>query len=126
MLRQVLEAVRLIAPWVIVGDGEDLVVVALFVGHVENAHRAGPDDATGERRLRDHDQDVERVAVIGQAALDEAVIAGVVDARVEDPVQHEPVSDVVILVLVPAPARDLHHDLDRAALRAAHPESMPG
>jgi hypothetical protein len=34
MLRQVLEAVRQIAPRVIVGDGEDLVVVALFVSHI--------------------------------------------------------------------------------------------
>ena len=126
MLRQILEPVGLVPPRIVVRDGEDLVVVALLVGHVEHADRAGADDAAGERRLRDHDQDVERVAVIGQAALDEAIVARVVDARVEDPVEHEPMADVVVLVLVPAPARDLHDDLDRAALRAAHPESMPG
>ena len=126
MLWQVLEAMRLVAPRVVVGNGEDLEVMALLVGHVEHPHRAGADDAAGEGGLRDDDEHIERVAVIGQAALDEAVVARVVDARVEDPVEHEPMADVVVLVLVPAPARDLHHDLDRAALRAAHAQSMPG
>ncbi len=66
----------------------------------------------GKGWLADHHEDVQRIAVIGQRTVQESVIAGVVHARVQDPVEDEPMSEVVVLVLVAAPARDLDRDLE--------------
>src|SRR5688572_31447582 len=98
----------------------------LLVGHVEDADRARADDAARERRLGNDHQDVEWVTVIGQASFDEAVIARVMDARVQHAIEHESVSRMVVLVLVAAARRDLDGHLDRtAALRLLHAVSMP-
>ncbi len=50
----------------------------------------------------DQDEDVERVAVVAEGAGDEAVVAGVVDGRVEVAVEPEDVQVLVVLVLVDA------------------------
>ena len=115
MRAQVLERRGLVPSRVVVGHRQDLVVVALVVLHVEDADRTSADDAAGEGRLTDDDEDVERVAVIGHAALDEAVVARVMDAAVQHPVEHEPMPGVVVLVLVAAPGGDLDDHLDRVA-----------
>ena len=92
----------------------------LLVGHVEHPHRPGADHAAGEGRLADHHQNVERITIVGQAALDEPVVAWVVDAAEEHPVEHEPMPNMVVLVFHPTPARDLHDDLDRPSLGVHH------
>ena len=45
---EVLERAGLVPPRVVGGDGQDLVVVALVVAHVERADRARADDASGK------------------------------------------------------------------------------
>ena len=52
------------------------------------------------------------VAVIGARALDEAVLEVVEDGRRQDAIEAEDARPLIELVLVPAPARDLDHDLD--------------
>jgi hypothetical protein len=76
--------------------------VALLIGHVEHANRPRAHDAAGEGRLGDHDQHIERIAVLGHGVLDEPVVARVVHARIERPIEHEPMPHVVVLVLVAA------------------------
>jgi hypothetical protein len=112
MWREVLELARRLPTRIVVGDGQDLVVMPFLVGHVEHAHRAGANDAAREGRLRNQDEDVERVAVLRQRAIDEAVVGRVMHARVEDPVEHESMTGVVELVLVAAAERDLDRHLD--------------
>ena len=123
MRAEVIQAGRLVPARIIVGDGQDLVVVSLVVGDVEDAHRAGADDSPGGR-LADYHQDVEGVAVVCEAAVYEAVIAGVVNAAVKDPVKHEAVPSVVVFVRVPAARGDLDRDLDGIRLLAGHGGSM--
>src|SRR5256885_1128790 len=53
---------------------QHLVVAALLVGHPEHADGTAADEAARERRLLDQYEGVERVAVLAQSALDEAVI----------------------------------------------------
>jgi hypothetical protein len=112
MRRDVLEGGDALPAWVVVGHGQDLVVVALLVLHVQHADGAGAHHAAGEGGLGDHDQHVQRVAVIGQAALDEAVVARVMHAGIEHPVEDIAAPHVVVLVLVAAAGGNLHRDLD--------------
>ena len=53
---------------------EELLVGALLVGHVEDADRPHADAAAGKGRVGDEDERVERVAVLGERALDVAVV----------------------------------------------------
>ena len=72
------------------------------------------DHAARERRLVEEHQGVERVAVLGQRVGHEPVVGRVERRGEEPPVEPEDVVLVVVLVLVPAPPGDLHHDVDRA------------
>ena len=93
-------------------DAQDLEVEAVLVAHLEPADRPAPDVAAGERRLVDDQERVGVVTVGGARLLDEAVVEVVEDGRGQDPVQPEDAGLLVVLVLVPAPARDLDDDLD--------------
>jgi hypothetical protein len=68
--------------------------------------------ATGERRLVDEEERVGVVAVVGSRPFDEAIVEVVVDGRREDAVESDHPGGLVVLVLVPAAARDLDDDLD--------------
>src|SRR6185436_17537672 len=98
----------------------------LLVAHLEAADRACPDVATGKGRLVDDQQGVGVVAIAGPRALDEAVVEVVVDGARQHAVEPEDVGLLVVLVLVPRPARDLDHDLDDFGERAGrlHPISL--
>ena len=65
----------------------------------------------GERRLADEHERVERVAVLGQRPLDEAVVGRVAHRGEEPPVEREAAELLVPLVLVARARRDLdEHD----------------
>ena len=84
-------------------DAEDLVVAALLVGHPEHADRAAEDQAARERRLRQQHQRVERIAVLAERVLDEAVVGGVLGRGEQRAVQADAAGLVVELVLVALP-----------------------
>ena len=90
------------------GHAEDLVVAALLVGHPEHADRPAADQAAGERRLQQEHEGVERVAVLAERVLDEAVVGRVLRRGEQGPVEAEPPGVVVHLVLVALPLGDLH------------------
>src|SRR5665647_3444078 len=93
-------------------DTQDLVVAAGLVAHPEHAERTAADQATGERGLLQQDEGVERVAVLAQGAVDEAVVVRVAGRGEQHPVEPDPAGDVVDLVLVPLPLRDLDRDVE--------------
>ena len=94
------------------GHAQHLVVAAGLVGHPEHADRAAADQAAGERRLLQQHQRVERVAVLAEGVLDEAVVGGVLGRGEQRPVQPDPAGLVVDLVLVALPLGDLDRDVE--------------
>src|SRR5262249_30675978 len=105
---------------------QDLLVLALLVGHPEQPDGARPDPAPGERRLADEHERVEGIAVAAERAFDEAVIGGVAHGGEQHPVEVDLPADVVHLVLVARTGRDLddhrHLVLAHAAESSQGPE----
>src|SRR4029450_12568623 len=78
--------------------------------HMEDADRSCRDAAPGERRLADEAERIERVAVLPEGALDEAVVRGVSHRREQAPVEHDVARLGIELVLVARSRRDLDED----------------
>ena len=93
-------------------DAEDLLVAEALVGHLEQADGADFHDAAGEGRAIDEDEHVEGITVVAEGGGDEAIVAGIVDGRVEVAVEAEDVEGLVVLVLVDSVAGDLDDDVD--------------
>ena len=100
--------------------GEDLVVPALLVGHPEHAEGAAGDQTAGKGRLVEQDQGIERVAVLAQGVLDEAVVGRVAGRREQHPVEPDPTGLVVDLVLVALPLRDFYRHVELHPRSVAH------
>ena len=94
------------------GDAEHLVVAAGLVGHPEHAEGPGLDQAAGEGRLGQQDESVERVSVLAEGVLDEAVVGRVLRRGEQGAVEPDATGVVVDLVLVPLPLRDLDGDVE--------------
>ena len=108
------------------GHAEHLVVAALLVGHPEHADGAGLDQAAGERRLLDQHERVERVAVLAERVLDEAVVGRVLGGGEQRPVEADPAGLVVHLVLVALPLGDLDRDVELHRLFPHSDSGPPG
>ena len=93
-------------------DAEDFFVGQALVEHLKEADGANLHDATREAGRVDEDETVERVAVGGEGAGDEAVVAGVVDGRIEVAVETKDVELFVVLVLVDILVGDLDDGVD--------------
>ena len=93
-------------------DAQQLVVAAGLVRHPEHADRTALDEAAREGRLVKDDQRVQRVAVLAEGVLDEAVVGRVGGRGEESTVQTDPTGLVVHLVLVPRTLRDLDRDVE--------------
>ena len=92
---------------------QHLVVLALLVGHLEDADRLDRDHAARERRRRHQDHRVHRVAVAPQRVHQVSVVGRIDNARPERAVEHHPAQRGVVLVLVAAALRDLHEGVQR-------------
>ena len=94
-------------------DGQHLVVAALLVGHAEHADRAAAHQHAGEQRVAvDEHERVQRVAVLAEGVLDEAVVGRVLRRGEQRAVEPHAPGLVIDLVLVPAPAGDLDEDVE--------------
>ena len=91
---------------------QHLVVSAGLVDHVVQADGAAFHHAAREHGVRDHDQGVERIAVLAQGAVDVAVVIRVAHGGEQGTVQEHATGLVIHFVLVLGTARDLHHDVE--------------
>ncbi len=91
---------------------QDLVVAAHLVLHPVHADCAAPDEAARERRLLHQHERVQRVAVLAQGALDEAVVRRVLSRGEERAVQPDATGLVVHLVLVAVTLGDLNRNVE--------------
>src|SRR4029450_13407026 len=93
---------------------------AVLAFHPEHADRPAVDQAAGKCRLLHQHQGVERVAIIAEGALDEAVVSRVLGRGEPRPVRAHPAGRVVDLVLVALTLGNLNSDVKvqhRAPLR---------
>jgi hypothetical protein len=88
---------------------------------VEDADDAGADAAAREGGLADEHERVERVAVLPERPLDEAVVGRIAHRGEEPPVEDDVPGLGVDLVLVPGAERDLDEDDDVAHRRSLRP-----
>jgi len=106
------DIVDVLVPGVSLADAEDLLIPQALVEHLEYADGAYLHHAAGEAGRIDKHQAVERVAVVAEGGGEEAVVAGVVDGRVEIAVETEDVQLLVVLVLVDSLVRNLDDGVD--------------
>ena len=93
--------------------GEDFLVAAGLVFHLQHADRARADDAARHHRRRVQHDHIAGVAVVRQGVRDEAVVAGIVHRRVQEAVDEQGTGRLVHLVFHrQAPLRDLDDDID--------------
>src|SRR5699024_6216666 len=85
----------------------DLVVAARLVAHAEHAQGAAADQAAREGRLLEQHQAVQRIPVLAEGPLDEAVVVRVAGGGEQHPVESDAPVVVVHLVLVAIPPGDL-------------------
>jgi hypothetical protein len=97
---------------VVLADAEDFLIGQALVEHFQNADGTDLHDAAGKAGSIDEDEDVERVAVVGEGAGDKAVISGIVDGGIEVAVETEDVEFFVIFVLVAALVGDFDDGVD--------------
>ena len=79
---------------------------------LEHGHRPGLDDDPGMHRLRQQHHGVQRIAVLAESVLDEAIVGRVAHRRVKVAVQAQAPGLVVDLVLVALSLGDLDGDVE--------------
>ena len=109
----VADVVDLVVARIAHGHSEHFVIGLGVIDHVEDSHGAHFDHAAGEARMGHHHQDVDRIAVVGDGAGNEAVIAGIVHGRIEGAVQAEDAELDIVFALVTAALGDLDDHADR-------------
>ena len=97
---------------VVFADAEDFLVAEALVKHLKHADGADLHDAAGKAGGVDEDEAVDGVAVVGEGAGDEAVVAWIVDGGVEVAVETKDVEFLVVLVFVDALVGDLDDSVD--------------
>ena len=93
-------------------NAEHLVVSASLVDHVVQANGAAFHHAAREHGVRDHDERVERIAILAQSAVDVAIVIRVTHGSEQGAVQEHAAGLVVHFVLVLGAARNFHHDVE--------------
>jgi hypothetical protein len=87
---------------VVFAYAEDLLVAEALVEHLQHADGTDLHHAAGEAGSVDEDEDVEGVAVVGEGAGDETIVARIVNGRIKIAVETEDMEFFVVLVLVAA------------------------
>ena len=91
---------------------QHLVVSTGLVDHVVQADGAALNHAAREHGVRNHDQGIERIAVLAQGAVDVAVVIRVAHGGEQGTVQEDATGLVIDFVLVLGAARNFHNDVE--------------
>lgn len=97
---------------VALADAEDFLVAEALVEHFEETDGADFHDAAWEAGRVDEDEAVEWVAVVAECTGDKAVVAGVVNRRVEVAIEAEDVQFFVVLVFIDSFVGNLDDGID--------------
>ena len=92
----------IVIPRIVFAYAENLLVGNALVEHLKDADGAYLHDAAGEAGSIDENEDVEGVTIVGQSAGDKAVVAWIVNGRVEVTIKPEEVKFFIVLVFVDA------------------------
>src|SRR3712207_6187435 len=98
---------------VVVGNGEDVVLLALRVGYVQGSYGTSPHHAAGESGIVGGHHYVQGVAATGQRGGYEAVVGGVADGARQNPIPHDDPKLGLVLVLVAAAQGNLNDGVDQ-------------
>ena len=93
--------------WVVLADGDDLLVHFAAVLHCDDAYGLAAHQGERLYGLGADDQDVQRVPVVAVGAGDKAVVRGVMRRGIEDAVEDDEAGLLVELILFLAALRDL-------------------
>src|SRR6266496_3546661 len=93
------------------GHAEHLVIAAVLIAHPVHADGSAEDHAAGERGLLQQHEGVQRITVVGERSLDEAVVGRVPGRREQHAIQPDAAGLVIHLVLVPLSLRYLDYDV---------------
>src|SRR3982750_2664171 len=104
---------------------QNLVVGLTAVQHLQNAEGPAVDLTAWKGRLVEMDEDVQRVAVLGQGAGNEAVISRVVHRGIENAIETDHTARLVELVLVPAPCGNFDYCSDVVGRMATGRQLVP-
>ncbi|CUX32503.1 hypothetical protein AGR6A_Cc190066 [Agrobacterium sp. NCPPB 925] len=80
-------------------NGEDLLVLAAIIFHDHHADRADIDHAAGNQRTGVADENIDRVAVVGQRVRHEAIVTRIGHRRVKEAIDDQRTGILVHLVL---------------------------
>jgi hypothetical protein len=94
-------------------DAKDLFIYLVFILNEEDTDRPNVNAAAGESGLFHEDEHVKRIAVGGERAGNEPVVAGIMHRGKEDAIQTDESRGRVVLILVPAAARDFYDRVHR-------------
>jgi hypothetical protein len=96
----VVQVVNMLEARVVLSDGQDFFVFAFVIAHDEDADGADIHGDAREQRVRDHDQDVKRVAVTSEGLWEETVVAGVEHRGKEHAIEFDDTLFFVEFVLI--------------------------
>lgn len=85
---------------------ENFLVVNALGQHPKQPNRPGLLYAAGEDRRGAKHENVKRIAILCNSLGQEAIVAGKMNWKVQDPVQHEDIEIWVVLVLIDAVLRN--------------------
>ena len=100
-------------------DAEHLVVATGLIAHPEHADCAAPDDDAGEGWLLQQDEGIQRITVLAQGVVDEAIVVRVAGRGEEHAVEADAARLMIQLVLIATATRNLDRDVELHGLHNA-------
>ena len=93
-------------------DAQDLVVSTRLVGHAKHPDGSTADQNAGEGRFLHENEGIEWIFIEAERVVDVAVVVGVPSGREQHPIQPNPASLVIHLVLVPTAGGDFDRHVE--------------
>jgi len=93
-------------------DAQDLVVSSCFIGHAKHPDGSTANQNAGEGWFLHENEGIEWISIKAERVVDVAVVVGVPSGREQHPIQPNPASLVIHLVLVPTACGDFDRHIE--------------